>query len=190
MAATTQDAGGRRRRLWGLLLVGVTVALLLLVAGPAKGAASGCSGSVTIADRTFTERNDTRADPIVVPDVEGLVAEWDGVTDDVITDHRGRLNLLLANGAVEIASWEGENAEQSRTADGDEPIDGLRDSLPFPLVGIYEIEVVHAGDGGSCTGSAMVELQGNPLTTPVGAGSAVGTLLAAIGVVAAGRGVA
>ena len=86
-----------------------------------------------------------------------------------------------------FADWDGPNADEKQSAKGDYQIDNARDQLPINLVGLYEVSGFHRGEGGDCEGSVMILLEGNPLATPVGGGSAAGAVLALVGVLSAGR---
>ncbi|HUH07573.1 MAG TPA: hypothetical protein VML96_07175 [Egibacteraceae bacterium] len=168
----------------------VTAAVALPLAAAASAGVSGpCDGTVTIDGRTYGPANDTPGNPIVIPAESGLVAEWEGHTDVVITKHSGSVGVVVGPAAIPIAKWAGDNAEEAVEASDSYPIDSARDLLPVDLVGLYQVEGKHDGEGGSCSGSAMVRIEGNPLATPVGAGAAVGTLVtgAALGAAAMGR---
>lgn len=164
------------------------LAALLLLPAVAQGVIDGpCSGTVTIDGEEYDESNDTASDPIVIPDKPGLIASWTGQTDNPITDHKGRVGIVIGPTTWEIEDWEGENAEEATSADGDYAIDDAKDFLPFDLVGLYELEGSHVGTGGTCDGAVMLLIEGNAATTPVGAASIIGTLAAGTGVLMAGR---
>lgn len=159
-------------------------------AAPASADVSGpCDGKVTIDGVTYTPANDTAADPIVVP-ADAATAEWEGTTGVAITDHTGRLGVVVGPGSVPIASWSGENADLETSASGVYDIGDARAELPVDLVGLYELTGTHSGSGGTCTGTAMVRIEGTPLTTPVGAAAAAVTLLSLIGLGLVGAGAA
>ncbi len=166
----------------------VVLAALFLLPTAALGVIEGpCSGTVTIDGEEYDESNDTADDPIVIPDKPGLIASWTGQTSNPITDHRGAVGIVIGPTTWEIEDWEGENAENSQSAKGDYAIDDAKDFLPFDLVGLYELQGSHAGDGGTCDGSVMLLIEGNAATTPIGVASIVGTLAAGTGVAMAGR---
>ena len=121
---------------------------------------------------------------------KGLVAEWEGSTATPITDHSGEVGIVIGPSTVVLEDWSGENAEEDTGAGGSYSVDDAKDFLPFELVGLYELSAIHSGEGGTCQGSAMLLIEGNPLTTPVGGAAVAGTLIAAVGVIAAGRRVA
>ncbi len=170
------------------LMAAMMLGALFLFPATALGVIDGpCSGTVTIDGEQYDESNDTADDPIVIPDKTGLIASWTGQTDNPITNHRGRVGIVIGPTTWEIEDWEGENAENSQDASGEYAIDDAKDFLPFDLVGLYELEGSHAGDGGTCEGSVMLLIEGNAATTPVGIASIVGTLAAGTGMVMAGR---
>lgn len=171
-----------------MLLASMLLGALLLFPATALGVIDGpCSGTVTIDSETYTEANDTADNPIVIPDEPGLIADWTGHTDDPITNHNGRVGIVIGPTTWQIEDWEGQNAEESKDAEGKYAIDDAKDFLPFDLVGLYELEGSHSGNGGTCEGSVMLLIEGNAATTPVGVASIVGTLAAGAGVVMAGR---
>lgn len=175
-----------------LIAGGAAVVLLFLLAPAASAWVTGpCDGSVAIDGRTYGPANDTPANPIVVPAQEGLVAEWQGSTGTtVIRNHSGWVGVAIGPAIISPPDWHwsGENAGGETSAAGSTSLDAAWELLPVDLVGLYEVQAAHAGEGGSCAGMAMVRLEGNPLGTPVGAAAAAGTLLSAAGVVVAARG--
>lgn len=174
----------------GRILAVASAMALTMVAGmtaAAAGVDGPCTGSVVIDGVSYGPDNDSPANPIVIPDTDGLVAEWEGSTSSVITDHEGEIGVVVGPGAIRIADWSGENADEETAASGSYAIDDARDQIPFPLVGLYEVSGSHAGDGGTCEGSVMVKIEGNPLSSPIGVAAAGGMLLAAVGLVTAGR---
>ncbi|MDX1447591.1 MAG: hypothetical protein R3246_00895 [Acidimicrobiia bacterium] len=159
----------------------------MLLAVPASAVIEGpCDGSVTIGGVTYGPENDTPDDPIVVPaERSGVTADWEATTGTPITDHAGTVGIVVGPVTIEIADWNGENAENETDASGSYDLA----SLPVTnLTGLYEVTGSHSGEGGTCSGSVMVLLEGNPLSNPVGAASVGGLLLAGVGTVLAGRG--
>jgi hypothetical protein len=57
-------------------------------------------------------------------------------------------------------------------------------------VGLYQVDIKVSGPGGSCSATAYVKLDGNPLSKPIGIAGAVATMLGVAGAAAAesGRG--
>jgi hypothetical protein len=176
-----------RRATRGLLVVLMATALML-TARSAYAAVSGpCDGSVTIDGVRYTSANDSPSNPIIIPDKLGLVASWEGSTTTPITDHTGDIGVVVGPATIVLETWGGPNAEKATSSSGDYSVDEARAQLPVDLVGLYELTGHHVGTGGACQGSVMILIEGNPLATPAGAGAGVGTLLAATGVVLAGR---
>lgn len=168
----------------GALTVICLAVLWMLSPAVARAAIQGpCDGSVTIDGTTYGPDNDTPDNPIVIPDEPGAVATWEGSTGVPITDHSGEIGIVVGPGVIKLADWSGENADLETTADGTYDLDDARDQIRFPLVGLYEVSGRHIGDGGGCSGTAMVRIDGpHPLTTPIGGAAAVGGVLAAFGV--------
>ena len=172
-----------------ILLVGFAITGMLFVSGVAAAIVVGpCNGSVVIDGTTYTPENDSPANPIVIPDEEGLIAAWSGNTDVVIKDHSGNVGVVVGPSTITLATWSGENADDEVQSNGEYNVDDARELLPFDVVGLYELRAAHSGSGGACTGSAMILIEGNPLATPVGAGAVGGVVLAGAGIVMAGRG--
>lgn len=159
--------------------------VVVAAASPASAGIEGpCNGRATIAGKTYTPANDTPSNPIVVPNQPGLLADWEGTTSVVITHHKGKIGLVLGSAVIGIASWGSENEDRDTSATGLYPIDDFWAKLPIDIVGLYVLAGEHKGEGGTCTGMVMVKIEGNPLGSPVGIASLVGTVLALIGVIA------
>jgi hypothetical protein len=164
--------------------------LLGLTAAPASAAITEgpCDGSVTIKGTTYTPANDTEANPVIVPDEPGLVFTWHGDTGGaVIKNHSGQIGVSIGPGVVPVADWSNPNEGGDTSADGSYNLDTAWEKIGFHLVGIYRVEGNHDGEGGSCEGFAYVKIEGNPLTTPVGAGALALTVAAGAGVLFAGK---
>ncbi len=172
-------------------------AIVLLVLLPTPAAARITSGPCTDEDNfifvegtRYTPANDSRGNPVVLPDREGVVIEYTGTTRTGIRDHRGEIAVDFGTlGQVTVASWGHPNKpnptkQKSGTYDLDEGYRLLRDGLPadFDLVGIFRVSGFHTGTEGTCEGFAMVKIEGNPLTTAVGATAVGGTVVTAAGV--------
>lgn len=172
-----------------MLLLSVAVAVWLLPSTAGAAVDGPCTGTVEIDGITYTPENDSADNPIVIPDKPNLVATWTGsTTTGPITDHVGEIGLVIGPATVVIEDWAGENAEETSSAGGEYAVDDAREFLPFDVVGLYEVEGFHNGNEATCQGGAMVLIEGSPLSTPLGAGAAAGTLIAAAGLVMAGRG--
>jgi len=170
-------------------VLGVTALLVLWGSTAAFASKTGpCDGSVTIDGVRYDSTNDTADDPIVVPaDKGGVTASWEGTTGTPITNHSGSVSVVVGPIPIEIASWAGTNSDMEVSASGTYDLADIPDFVKS-LTGLYEVHAEHSGDGGTCEGTVMVKLDGNGLTSPVGAVSAAGAVLMAAGLFFAGRG--
>jgi hypothetical protein len=167
------------------LVVAAMAGLMML---PASGAVTGgCDGSVTIDGIEYGPNNDTPDNPIVIPDRSDVTAEWEGSVPFQNTNFRGEARLVIGPGKIQIASWEGENADDLREGSGTYELDDLKAALPVDVgvTGIYEVDGVHEADGGTCKGNVFIKLEGNPLSTPLGIVSVLGLAISTIGLVGA-----
>jgi hypothetical protein len=174
-----------------LHLAALAIPTVLLIGSPASaGVTGGCNAKATIGNQTYTPANDTAANPVVLPNEGNLDIHYVGTSRKVIKDHSGFIAVVVGPDSVKVAEWSHPNRGGAKRAEGDYPLDAAYGRLlPFDLVGLYEIEGEHVGKGGRCDGSAMVLIEGNPLTTVPGATAAGLTLVTAIGmgVAAAGK---
>lgn len=163
--------------------LGLLTFLYLLLAPAVAGAA--LSGDCPIDQNwakiqgiTYTAANDSIDNPVLLPAGETLEIEYLGTTSVPITDHNGQVAINLGPGNVFVEPWSNPNKPNPTLSKG-----GFY-MLEVPnIVGVYEVTGFHMGTGGSCDGDAVIKIVGkSPLTTPVGAGAAGGTLLAGIGV--------
>lgn len=82
-------------------LAGLVVSGLLLTAGAAAAIFVGpCNGSVKIDGTTYTPENDSPANPIVIPEKEGL-------------------GVVVGPGTIYLATWDGENANDEVESTGE-----------------------------------------------------------------------
>ena len=166
---------------------GLGLALALVIALPASASLTGpCSGSATIAGVEYDASYDTADNPIVVPEErEGLVIPYEGAITVTNTNYLGAVGLVIGPVTVNIADWGlEENADDIRATN---PGSQYRlGSEVNDIVGLYQLTAFHDADGGSCDATAMVKLEGNPLSTPIGIGTTVGTVISAAGLAAAG----
>jgi hypothetical protein len=174
-----------------LHLAALALATVLLTALPSSAwVTGGCNGKIVVGGTTYTPANDTPANPVVLPNEEGLTLYYVGTSRKVIKDHSGFIAVVVGPGSVQAVEWSNPNRGGSKRDEGDYELDAAFSRLlPFDLVGLYEIEGQHVGKGGRCDGRAMVKIEGNPLTTVPGAVAAGLTVVAAIGmgVAAAGK---
>lgn len=155
------------------------MASIVLLAGPASAVidppnAIGCAGSARITADDGTVHDVDAADSRVEVPRSGSAA-WQGSIGTVTHNHFGVVNLEIGPTTIELGSWGvSENAADASSKSG------VRD-LPSTLGGVppgrYAVSGYHQGDEGRCEGSIEVEVQGNPLTHPAGAGAALGTLI-------------
>jgi hypothetical protein len=176
-----------RRGVARLAVAGLVVVLATLgVSGPASAGIDGCSGSaqsrdadgdvvdeVTAAGGRLIDGDGkpvfTAANPFEVEN-DGTV-DYDGQTDDVITDHTWSLEVL----GVSVASGGSPNADREQRSEDTFDLD---EELPFPITGLVKVEGEISGRGGSCSGSGYVKVGGDPLASPI---TWAGGVLAAVG---------
>lgn len=114
---------------------------------------------------------------MVVPAGETITVNYTGTTTAEITDHEGEITIEIGPSGIVVGDWSDENKPMpDLTKSGTKTID-----IPN-IVGIFDVSGFHRGNGGACEGFAVVKIEGNPLSTPVGAGAVGGTALAAAGV--------
>lgn len=153
-------------RAWRTLLVAALAGGPLVLAGSANAGMTGpCDGSATIKGVTYTPANDTPANPVVLPDEEGVVVKWEGHTTTPIHNHNGAIGVHIGPLRIDFADWAGKNAKDETREEGNYQLDDFYDAMPFKLVGIYRVSGDHQGDEGSCEGFAMVKIEGSPLGT-------------------------
>jgi hypothetical protein len=160
-------------------------ALLVLALAPAALADPITGGCTLQADSGIDQTNvddAVESDPFMI-DPEGRIS-WLATSPAPITNHTWEITVQLGGSEVPIASGGSPNSEQETESSGDESVAAIIDRLPEPaqtLVeqssGVYRVSASIEGDGGSCSGSAWVELTG---FGGIGIAAAV---LAAIGLV-------
>ncbi len=162
-------------------------ALILLFAIPASADLTGnCSGSATIDGIEYDASYDTADNPIVVPeDREGLRIPYEGSVTMTNTNYLGAVGIVIGPVTVNVADWGlAENVDDTRsTAPG--AIYVLSNGLNN-IVGIYQLTAFHDADGGNCDADAMVKLEGDPLSTPIGGGATAGLVITGAAVLSAG----
>ncbi len=169
------------------LAIGFTAALLLLVAAPATAGLEGnCSGSATIDGIEYDASYDTADNPIVVPkEREGLRIPYEGAVTMANTNYLGAVGIVIGPVTVNVADWGLEENRDDIRATEPGAIYVLGNQLNN-IVGIYQLTAFHDADGGSCDADAMVKLDGDPLSTPIGAGATAGLVVTGAGVLSAG----
>ena len=165
----------------------VAVPVLILPTTALAGIDGGCTGSVVIDGKTYGPNNDTVDNPIVVPiEKDGLVANWEGQVPFDNRNHQGNLGIVVGPFTIQIADWGGPNDGNDQGNSGSYSIEEFRDLFPVPLAliprGVYQLSGEHSADGGKCTGTVMVELQGSGtvgIASVAGAGVTFLTMLGA-----------
>lgn len=168
------------------VLAGATLLTLLVLAGPALAAdpaEASITGPCTLGalseDGAGGELDELRgpgvADPLNPFDVagDGRVA-WTGTGPAITT---GTYSVSVYGVPLPFLSGDVDNPEGRTEADG---VLVIGDILPIDVVGTFEVSGSISGEGGSCSGSAWVRLDGEPLTSIpglVGIGAAVIGLL-------------
>lgn len=169
------------------LVLGVIASVLILPATAMAGIEGGCTGSVVIDGTTYGPNNDTVDNPIVVPlEQDGLAALWEGKVPFDNRNNQGELGIVVGPFTLTIADWGGANEANSDGNSGSYSIEEFKDLFPVPesLIprGVYELSGEHTADGGKCTGTVMVKLEGSGtigIASVVGAGVTFLTMLGA-----------
>ncbi len=169
------------------IVVALMVCAVLLLALPAGAGVTGpCEGKVTIDGIEYTPANDTRDNPIVVPaDREGLRIPYEGAVTVQNTNYLGAVGVVVGPATINVADW-----------GFDENPDDVRSTTPGSfyilgnelnnIVGLYQLTAFHDADGGNCDATAMVKLEGSPLSSMIGLAAVSGAVLSGIGVASAG----
>lgn len=168
-----------------ILVLGVMASVLILPATALAGIDGGCTGSVVIDGNTYGPNNDTVSNPIVVPiDKEGVVALWEGQVPFDNENNQGQLGIVVGPWKIKIADWGDANTANQQGNSGSYGIEEFKDLFPVPesLIprGVYQLSGDHTADGGECTGTVMVKLEGSGIigiASVVGAGVTLITLL-------------
>lgn len=175
----------RRSRV--ISVAGIVVGAVLALALPAGAGVTGpCEGKVTINGVEYTPANDTRDNPIVVPaDREGLRIPYEGAVTVQNTNYLGAVGVVVGPATITVADWGfDENPDDVRsTTPGSIYILG---SELNNIVGLYQLTAFHDADGGNCDATAMVKLDGSPLSSMIGLAAVGGAALSGIGVASAG----
>lgn len=164
---------------WRYFGPGLVAAIaVLLVAAPASAEFDdntiGCAGSAVITDDDGETVTVDASDSKVTVPTSGT-ARWEGSIDTVTHNHFGVVNLEIGPTSVELGSWGvSENADDEDRARGTKQLPSTLGGVP---PGLYAVSGFHQGDEGRCSGAVTVEVEGNPLTHPAGAGAAVGTVI-------------
>lgn len=170
-----------------VLVLGVMASVLILPAAALAGVDGGCTGSVVIDGVTYGPDNDTVSNPIVVPiEKDGVVALWEGKVPFDNENNDGKLGIVVGPFTISIADWGDPNTANNQGNSGSYSIEEFKDLFPVPesLIprGVYQLSGEHSADGGTCTGTVMVKLEGSGIVgiaSVVGAGVTFLTMLGA-----------
>lgn len=162
-----------------LAKVAILAAFLVgLVPGIGSASVDGdCTGEATIEGVTYTPANDTPSNAIPIPDKEGVEVRYSGSVGFTNTNHSGSAKVQVGPFGITLGDWSGANPQDTRgVTDNTYALDDFRSKLPIWIPGVWKVTATHSADGGECTGFAMVKLDGNPLTNPVGIVVVIGLL--------------
>jgi len=170
-----------------VLVLGVMASVLILPATALAGIEGGCTGSVVIDGNTYGPNNDTVDNPIVVPiEKDGIFANWEGQVPFDNENNQGEIGIVVGPFTIKVADWGDANTAKSPGNSGSYSIDEFKDQFPVPesLIprGVYQLSGEHSADGGKCTGTVMVKLEGSGaigIASVVGAGITFLTTLGA-----------
>ncbi|MDJ0952681.1 MAG: hypothetical protein QNJ81_03275 [Acidimicrobiia bacterium] len=155
-----------------LSITAILAALVLTLApGIAPASVTGeCTGEATIKGVTYTPANDTPSNAIPIPNERGVQVTYSGSVGFANTNHSGVAKVQVGPFNITLAEpWRDPNtADQRSVQDQIYELDDFRDKLPIWIPGVWKVTATHSADGGSCSGFAMIELEGNPLSNVVG----------------------
>ena len=166
--------------MWGRRIAVTTLAgAALVVAGSWPALATftvntaGCSGSATIAgtDGKTYKVNAAKASADVPR--EGTVT-WQGGTSKVVKNHSGSISIKIGPASIPIDSWASPNKKGSTSASGTRE---MPSALKWVPPGEYLVTGGHAGKGGRCSGSIVLNVQGSAFSTPGGIVALAGTVV-------------
>jgi hypothetical protein len=183
--ASAEGVNMREEYMKKLVLTILTGALIMTVVGPAGASVSGpCDGNATIQGITYTPDNDTPSNPIVLPNRDGVTIPYEGNVGFSNKGFNGKIGVTIVGVNVLIDDWDGVNDDDIRTKVGKYELDDFYSQVDSTVPGgrvpgLWRLWVEHSADGGSCSAFAMIKIEGNPLSTPVGAATLILTLIAA-----------
>jgi len=162
-----------RRLVFLVFAAGMLLAAVPSIAGAGVDPEGACWGTATIKGVTYTPANDTPSNAIPLPDEDGILIDYEGTVDFENTHHSGEIGVRIAGFDIAIADWGDANTADDRGASGtyelDDAYEKIEDVVPFGRVpGIWIVSGSHTASGGECSGFAMIKIEGNPLSHPVG----------------------
>jgi hypothetical protein len=149
----------------------LAVLVVALIPGTATASVDGdCTGEAIIKGVPYTPANDTAGNAIPIPDEKGVQVTYSGSVDFVNTNHSGSAKVQVGPFNITLDKpWGGANGLDDRgVEDQTYQLDDFRDKLPIWIPGVWKVSASHSADGGSCSGFAMIVLEGNPLGNFVG----------------------
>ncbi len=162
-----------RRLAFLLFTTGLLLAMMPSIATAGVEPEGACWGTAVINGVTYTPDNDTRSNAIPIPDEEGVLIDYTGTVNFENLDHSGEIAVRIAGFDIGIAEWGDPNTDDTRGAAGiyelDDAYEKIDDVVPFGRVpGIWVVSGSHTASGGECSGTAMIKIEGNPLSNPLG----------------------
>lgn len=154
------------------LAIGLALAALVIMLVPSVAIASvegGCTGEATILGETYTPANDTAKNAIPIPDQDGVQVTYSGSVNFENKNHRGSVKVQVGPFNIEVGDWGGPNQQDERgVTNKTYELDDFRDKLPIWIPGVWKVTGDHAAGPNSCSGFAMIKLEGSPFSSPVG----------------------
>lgn len=150
----------------------LVLAALVIALAPSVASASvtgECTGEATILGETYTPANDTPKNAIPIPDREGVQVTYSGSVNFENKNHSGSVKVQVGPFNIAVGDWDGANQQDDRgVTDKIYELDDFRDKLPIWIPGVWKVSGEHSAGPNSCTGFAMIKLEGSPFTNPVG----------------------
>jgi hypothetical protein len=154
------------------LSVGLVLAALVIMMVPSVALASvegGCTGEATILGETYTPANDTPKNAIPIPNQEGVQVTYSGSVNFENKNHSGSVKVQVGPFNIAVGDWDGPNQQDERGVTNKiYELDDFRDKLPIWIPGVWKVSGEHSAGGNSCSGFAMIKLEGSALGSPVG----------------------
>lgn len=158
-----------RRLSISLVLAALVVALVPSIAsGDITGS---CEGEAELNGVTYTpEANDTPGTAIPIPDRDGVSVRYSAAVGFENKNFSGSASVVVGPFNITLGqTWSGANEQDVREiTDAVYELDDFRDKLPIWIPGVWKVTASHEAGGNSCSGFAMIKLEGSPLGTAVG----------------------
>jgi hypothetical protein len=166
------------RTLSVVLLAGGAMVLVTASAAMSEPISGGCTGTVNGRDATTL----TKSDPLSVEEGE-LIAVEGNVPAEFANQNPNSYTTVKIEILADVGGVTTDEHQSTGTVYQSESIDA-DDYLEYGA-GLYRVEVTNRGPGWICTYTGYVKMDTNPLTTPIGLGSAAAVAIGGIGVVVA-----